>query len=58
MAQSVYTVPEVLAEIRDRRARRRLAALPYELQLRRPRADFVRTGECGWGRRGRARPWG
>lgn len=51
-------MPEVLAEIRDRRARRRLAALPYELQLRRPRADFVRTGECGWGRRGRARPWG
>ncbi|XP_072202231.1 RNA-binding protein NOB1 [Excalfactoria chinensis] len=43
VAQSVYTVPEVLAEIRDRRARRRLAALPYELQLRRPRADFVRT---------------
>ncbi|XP_065601358.1 RNA-binding protein NOB1 [Cyrtonyx montezumae] len=43
VAHSVYTVPEVLAEIRDRRARRRLAALPYELQLRRPRADFVRT---------------
>ncbi|XP_015729762.1 RNA-binding protein NOB1 [Coturnix japonica] len=43
VARSVYTVPEVLAEIRDRRARRRLAALPYELQLRRPRAEYVRN---------------
>ncbi|XP_040427621.1 RNA-binding protein NOB1 isoform X2 [Cygnus olor] len=42
VALSVYTVPEVLAEIRDRPTRRRLAALPYELRLRRPRLDFVR----------------
>nr|XP_038041525.1 RNA-binding protein NOB1 [Anas platyrhynchos] len=42
VALSVYTVPEVLAEIRDRPTRRRLAALPYELRLRRPRAEFVR----------------
>uniref|UniRef100_A0A8B9BEH5 RNA-binding protein NOB1 n=1 Tax=Anser brachyrhynchus TaxID=132585 RepID=A0A8B9BEH5_9AVES len=42
VALSVYTVPEVLAEIRDRPTRRRLAALPYELRLRRPRPDFVR----------------
>ncbi|XP_033928805.1 RNA-binding protein NOB1 [Melopsittacus undulatus] len=42
LAQTLYTVPEVLAEIRDRRARRRLAALPCELRLRRPRPDLLR----------------
>uniref|UniRef100_A0A8B9NR34 RNA-binding protein NOB1 n=1 Tax=Apteryx owenii TaxID=8824 RepID=A0A8B9NR34_APTOW len=42
IAQSVYTVPEVVAEIRDKPTRRRLAALPYELRFRRPRPDYVR----------------
>ncbi|NXF34841.1 NOB1 protein, partial [Nyctibius bracteatus] len=42
MAQALYTVPEVLAEIRDRPTRRRLAALPCELRLRRPRPDLLR----------------
>ncbi|XP_057255879.1 RNA-binding protein NOB1 isoform X2 [Pezoporus wallicus] len=42
LAQSLYTVPEVLAEIRDRPTRRRLAALPCELHLRRPRPDLLR----------------
>uniref|UniRef100_A0A8D0KYJ4 RNA-binding protein NOB1 n=1 Tax=Strix occidentalis caurina TaxID=311401 RepID=A0A8D0KYJ4_STROC len=42
MAQTLYTVPEVLAEIRDRPTRRRLAALPCELRLRRPRHDILR----------------
>uniref|UniRef100_A0A8C6Z330 RNA-binding protein NOB1 n=1 Tax=Nothoprocta perdicaria TaxID=30464 RepID=A0A8C6Z330_NOTPE len=40
--RSVYTVPEVVAEIRDKATRRRLAALPYELRFRRPRPDCVR----------------
>lgn len=43
-------MPEVLAEIRDRPARRRLAALPCELRVRRPRPELLRLGEC------RARP--
>ena len=38
-------MPEVLAEIRDRPTRRRLAALPCELRLRRPRPDILRLGE-------------
>lgn len=38
-------MPEVLAEIRDRPTRRRLAALPCELRLRRPRPDLLRLGE-------------
>ncbi|XP_075571544.1 RNA-binding protein NOB1 [Pelecanus crispus] len=42
IAQNLYTVPEVLAEIRDRPTRRRLAALPCELHLRRPRPDILR----------------
>ncbi|KAM6250989.1 RNA-binding protein NOB1 isoform 1-T1 [Spheniscus humboldti] len=42
IAQNLYTVPEVLAEIRDRPTRRRLAALPCELRLRRPRPDVLR----------------
>ncbi|KAK2530205.1 Nob1 [Columba guinea] len=42
IAENLYTVPEVLAEIRDRPTRRRLAALPCELRLRRPRPDLLR----------------
>uniref|UniRef100_A0A8C5TRC6 NIN1 (RPN12) binding protein 1 homolog n=1 Tax=Malurus cyaneus samueli TaxID=2593467 RepID=A0A8C5TRC6_9PASS len=36
------TRAEVLAEIRDRPARRRLAALPCELRVRRPRPELLR----------------
>ncbi|NXY18817.1 NOB1 protein, partial [Atrichornis clamosus] len=42
IADALYTVPEVLAEIRDRPMRRRLAALPCELRVRRPRPDLLR----------------
>ncbi|NXY88158.1 NOB1 protein, partial [Alcedo cyanopectus] len=42
IAENLYTVPEVLAEIRDRPARRRLAALPCELKLRRPPPEILR----------------
>ncbi|NXD85866.1 NOB1 protein, partial [Halcyon senegalensis] len=42
IAENLYTVPEVLAEIRDRPARRRLAALPCELHLRRPPPELLR----------------
>lgn len=38
-------MPEVLAEIRDRPTRRRLAALPCELRVRRPRPELLRLGE-------------
>uniref|UniRef100_A0A8C9N0V3 Ribonuclease PIN domain-containing protein n=1 Tax=Serinus canaria TaxID=9135 RepID=A0A8C9N0V3_SERCA len=46
IADALYTVPEVLAEIRDRPTRRRLAALPCELRVRRPRPELLRIGEC------------
>uniref|UniRef100_A0A672TF35 Ribonuclease PIN domain-containing protein n=1 Tax=Strigops habroptila TaxID=2489341 RepID=A0A672TF35_STRHB len=39
--QNLYIVLEVLAEIRDRPTCHRLAALPYELRLRRPRPDLL-----------------
>ncbi|NXI81598.1 NOB1 protein, partial [Rhipidura dahli] len=42
IAEALYTVPEVLSEIRDRPARRRLAALPCELRVRRPRPELLR----------------
>uniref|UniRef100_J3SD17 RNA-binding protein NOB1 n=1 Tax=Crotalus adamanteus TaxID=8729 RepID=J3SD17_CROAD len=37
-----YTTREVLAEIRDRAARRRLAGLPFQLLLRQPFPEHVR----------------
>ncbi|EGD78973.1 hypothetical protein PTSG_01946 [Salpingoeca rosetta] len=36
LAERVVTVPEVLAEIRDEEARRRLKMLPFELEVRNP----------------------
>ncbi|NXQ32809.1 NOB1 protein, partial [Alaudala cheleensis] len=42
IADALYTVPEVLAEIRDRPTRRRLAALPCELRVRRPPSELLR----------------
>ncbi|NXW70446.1 NOB1 protein, partial [Hirundo rustica] len=56
IADALYTVPEVLAEIRDRPARRRLAALPCELRVRRPRPELLRLGECRAGPGGASFP--
>lgn len=42
MAQHVLTVPEVVAEIRDKATRERLQVLPYELQLRDPSDEAIR----------------
>ncbi|XP_063168850.1 RNA-binding protein NOB1 [Candoia aspera] len=42
IGRRVYTTREVLAEIRDRATRRRLAALPFELLLRQPFPEHVR----------------
>ncbi|KAM3828607.1 RNA-binding protein NOB1 isoform 2-T2 [Vipera latastei] len=46
IGRRVYTTREVLAEIRDRAARRRLAGLPFQLLLRQPFPEHVRLGEC------------
>ncbi|XP_048211166.1 RNA-binding protein NOB1 [Perognathus longimembris pacificus] len=38
----IYTIREVVSEIRDRATRRRLAVLPYELRFKEPRPECVR----------------
>lgn len=51
----IYTVREVVSEIRDKATRRRLAVLPYELLFREPKPDTVqlvtefskKTGDYG-----------
>ncbi|CAK8991018.1 RNA-binding protein NOB1, partial [Durusdinium trenchii] len=40
-AQEFWTVKEVLAEVRDRRARERLGVLPFELKTREPSDEAV-----------------
>ncbi|XP_005415281.1 PREDICTED: RNA-binding protein NOB1-like, partial [Chinchilla lanigera] len=46
IGKNIYTVREVVSEIRDRATRRRLAVLPYALRFREPLAEYVRLGEC------------
>nr|XP_008120286.2 PREDICTED: RNA-binding protein NOB1 [Anolis carolinensis] len=40
--QSVYTVREVVAEIRDKETKRRLAVLPYQLHFKQPFPEYIR----------------
>ncbi|XP_007544193.1 RNA-binding protein NOB1-like [Poecilia latipinna] len=42
--QNIYTLREVLDEIRDRTTRRSLAVLPYQLTFREPNPEHIRTG--------------
>lgn len=42
-AKTIYTVPAVLQEIRDARARQHLETLPFELQLREASASGIRA---------------
>ncbi|KAH8275051.1 hypothetical protein KR018_004859 [Drosophila ironensis] len=41
-AEQVLTVPEVVAEVRNKRQIRRLCVLPFDLQVREPRPESVR----------------
>ncbi len=41
LADNLWTVPEVITEIKDRRARHVLAALPQRLELREPSREAV-----------------
>ena len=43
-ADKVYTVQEVVAEIKDAVTRQRLQVLPYELEVREPSQDSVKHG--------------
>ncbi|CAN0035164.1 unnamed protein product, partial [Phaeothamnion confervicola] len=41
-AERFWTVPEVLQEVRDKKARHHLDTLPFELQLREPSDEALR----------------
>ncbi len=43
LAQNFWTIPEVLAEIRDQRARVNLETLPFELKTREPTDEDYRA---------------
>ncbi|KAM5263468.1 RNA-binding protein NOB1 [Ctenodactylus gundi] len=42
IGKNIYTVRDVVSEIRDRPTRRRLAVLPYELRFKEPLPEYVR----------------
>jgi len=44
MCENVYTVEEVVNEIRDAATRQRLAVLPYTIQFRQPSTEALRAG--------------
>lgn len=43
--QNFWTIPEVVAEIRDKKARQHLESLPFELKLREPSDEAMKFGE-------------
>ncbi|XP_048966707.1 RNA-binding protein NOB1 isoform X3 [Canis lupus dingo] len=42
IGKNIYTVRDVVSEIRDKATRRRLAVLPYELRFKEPCPEYVR----------------
>ncbi|KAK2085365.1 Nin1 binding protein [Saguinus oedipus] len=44
IGKNIYTIREVVTEIRDKATRRRLAVLPYELRFKEPLPEYVRLG--------------
>jgi rRNA maturation endonuclease Nob1 len=44
LAEQFYTIPEVLAEIRDQQTRQDLTLLPFEIKVRIPDGESVRVG--------------
>uniref|UniRef100_A0A4X2LXW5 RNA-binding protein NOB1 n=1 Tax=Vombatus ursinus TaxID=29139 RepID=A0A4X2LXW5_VOMUR len=42
IGKTIYTIREVVTEIRDKATRRRLAVLPYELHFKEPCPEYVR----------------
>ena len=44
MCENVYTVEEVISEIRDAATRQRLAVLPYTIHFRQPSTEALRAG--------------
>ncbi|XP_006860265.1 PREDICTED: RNA-binding protein NOB1 [Chrysochloris asiatica] len=42
IGKNIYTIREVVSEIRDKATRRRLAVLPYELHFKEPFPEYIR----------------
>ena len=45
MCENVYTVEELISEIRDAATRQRLSVLPYTLHLRQPSTEALHAGK-------------
>ena len=45
MCENVYTVEEVVNEIRDKETRRRLSVLPYSLHFKQPSVEALQAGK-------------
>lgn len=45
LADRIVTTPEVLAEVRDKRSRSMLAALPFTVETQEPDEDAVKAGQ-------------
>lgn len=45
LADKFYTVPEVIAEIRDEQSREYLKRLPFEFQIKTPSEEALKAGE-------------
>ena len=44
-SQTVYTIRDVISEIKDSETRQRLQVLPYELILREPSQEYIKHGD-------------
>uniref|UniRef100_A0A672ZNX3 Ribonuclease PIN domain-containing protein n=1 Tax=Sphaeramia orbicularis TaxID=375764 RepID=A0A672ZNX3_9TELE len=45
IGRNIYTLRDVVNEIRDKPTRRSLAVLPYQLNLKEPHPEHIHTGE-------------
>lgn len=46
IGKNIYTLKDVVDEIRDRPTRRSLAFLPYQLNFKEPHPEHIRKGNC------------
>lgn len=46
LTERVFTIHEVISEIRDSATRKRLAVLPYEVEFREPSAESIKTSKA------------
>ena len=45
VGKDIFTVRDVIEEVKDAQTRQRLSVLPFELKYRYPDADNIRSGE-------------